>query len=115
MFTHLNLDHVADAIYNEQVALTARAFAEEANIACCPKEVLLVGWREKSIARRVNVPAHETRRGNLDLAHLLQCFNLTAVVVFQSDANSRKQNPTRTREDFARRRQGPNTAGFGKT
>jgi hypothetical protein len=99
--THLDLDHVTDAIYNEQMVLAARAGPEEADVASRPPEVRIVCRREKRIAGRGNVSAHKAGRGNLDLTHFLESLNLTAVIVSQSDADARKQDSTRTREDVA--------------
>jgi len=101
MPTHLDLDHVADTIYNEQMVLAARRRAEEADVACWPPEVRIFCRREKRIAGRVNVPAHKAGRGNLDLAYFLESLNLTAVIASQSDADARKQDSTRTGEDVA--------------
>lgn len=83
------------------MVLAAGGRAEEADVACWPPEVRIVCRREKRIAGRVNVPAHEAGSGNLDLAHFLESLNLAAVIVFQSDADARKQDPTRAREDVA--------------
>lgn len=83
------------------MVLAAGARAEEADVACWPPEVCIVCRREKRIPGRVNVPAHEAGSGNLDLAHFLESLNLTAVIVFQSDADARKQDPTRARKDVA--------------
>lgn len=99
--TYLDLDHVPDAVYNEQMVLAAGGRAEEADVACWPPEVRIVCMWEKRIAGRVNIPVHEAGRGNLDLAHFLESFNLISVIVFQSDADARKHDPTRAREDVA--------------
>ena len=92
--------------------LTVRGRAEQTDISCGPPEILIVCGREKRLAGMVDIATQAAGRGNLDLAHLLETLDLAAIVISQSDADARKQNSTRAREDILGRRQGPDTAAL---